>query len=259
MYLFDTHTHFFDSAFADDRDSAVLRAVDCGVKKMVLPCCSEKSLQGIDGLCKKFPENCFPTLGLHPEDIFVEDFKIQLEKIFSYKFSSDSVAVGEIGIDLHYMKDTLEVQRKVFDYQVNKAVENNLPIIIHCREAYNEVFEILKNYKNARGIFHCFSSVRSDAEKILNSFENFSFGIGGVVTFKNSGAELSQIVKEVLPLEKIVLETDSPYLAPVPKRGKRNESSFITFVAEKISELKNLDIETVITKTTENAENIFGI
>ena len=259
MYLFDTHTHFFDSAFDEDRFSAVLRAVAGGVKKMVLPCCSEKSLSGIEEICSEFPENCFPTLGLHPEDIDTENFKQQLEKIFSYKFSSKTIAVGEIGIDLHYMKDTLKVQREVFDFQLDKAGKENLPVIIHCREAYGEVFEILKNHKNVSGIFHCFSSDKKDAEKILEDFDSFSFGIGGVVTFKNSGAELAQIVKDVLPMEKIVLETDSPYLSPVPMRGKRNESAFVRYVAEKISELKCLDVETVINKTTENAEKIFKI
>jgi TatD DNase family protein len=148
----------------------------------------------------------------------------------------------------------------VFEYQVNIAIERKLPIIIHCREAYKEIFEILDNYKGKiSGIFHCFSSNKNDAEKILKDYENFYFGIGGVVTFKKSGAELAEIVKNVLPLEKIVLETDSPYLAPVPKRGQRNESSFIRFVAEKIAELKNLDIQTVIETTTLNAEKNFKI
>ncbi len=260
MYLFDTHTHFFDSAFDEDREEAVLRAVLSGVKKNVLPCCSEKSLKGIFDLCKQFPENCFPTLGLHPEDIDTQNYENQLKEIFNFEFSKSIVAIGEIGIDLHYMTDTLEIQKKVFEYQVNIAIERKLPIIIHCREAYKEIFEILDNYKGKiSGIFHCFSSNKNDAEKILKDYENFYFGIGGVVTFKKSGAELAEIVKNVLPLEKIVLETDSPYLAPVPKRGQRNESSFIRFVAEKIAELKNVDIQTVIETTTLNAEKKFKI
>ncbi|MBQ5452946.1 MAG: TatD family hydrolase [Bacteroidales bacterium] len=260
MYLFDTHTHFFDEAFNEDRDEAVLKAVLSGVEKMVLPCCSEKSLSGIEELCKKFPENCFPTLGLHPEDIDIKNVDNQLKEIFDFKFSKPAVAVGEIGIDLHYMKDTFEIQKKVFEYQLNIAVKRNLPVIIHCREAYKEIFEILDGYKDSvKGIFHCFSSDKKDAEKILNDFKNFYFGIGGVVTFKNSGKELAETVRDFLPLEKIVLETDSPYLAPVPNRGKRNESSFVRFVAEKIAELKNIDIQTVIETTTLNAENIFKI
>ena len=139
MYLFDTHTHFFDSAFDQDRNETVLRAVLSGVKKTVLPCCSEKSLQGIENLCKKFPENCFPTLGLHPEDIDIQNVENQLKEIFNFEFSKPIVAIGEIGIDLHYMKETLEIQKEVFERQVVKAIEMNLPIIIHCREAYREV------------------------------------------------------------------------------------------------------------------------
>lgn len=260
MYIVDTHTHFFDSAFNQDRKETVLRAIDANVKKMVLPCCSENSLEGIEHLCKMFQENCFPTLGLHPEDIKIEDFENQLKQIFDFQFSKPIVAIGEIGIDLHYMKDTLKIQEKIFEKQVEKAIEKQLPIIIHCREAYKEIFEILDNFKNqVSGIFHCFSSNKNDAEKILNDYENFYFGIGGVVTFKKSGAEVAEIVKDILPLNKIVLETDSPYLAPVPMRGKRNESSFINFVVNKIAELKNLDTCKIIETTTLNAEKIFKI
>jgi TatD DNase family protein len=258
MYLIDTHTHFFDEAFNDDRREAVERAIAAGVRKMVLPCCSPKSLDGIRNLVESFPENMFPTAGLHPEDI--DEFpQNQIDTIFSYSFSKPIVAIGEIGIDLHYMKDTLEIQQKIFDLQIQKSIEMNLPVIIHCREAYNEVFDILDRYNGkVRGIFHCFSGGEDIVEKIL-SYNTFYFGIGGVVTFKKSGLETAEMVKKFIPLEKIVLETDSPYIAPAPNRGKRNESSFILFVAHKIAELKQIDVEQVINQTTINAEQIFKI
>lgn len=258
MYIIDSHTHLFDKAFDDDRDDVVAQCVLSGVQKMVLPCCSPRSLVGIEYLCGNYPENCFPTLGLHPEDMD-DDPDAQLEKIFSTEFSSPIVAVGEIGIDLHYLKDNLELQKRIFDIQIRKAIELDLPIIIHCREAYNEVFDVLEPYRGkVRGIFHCFCGNADEAKRVLD-FGGFHFGIGGVVTFKSSGATVAQIVKDIIPMDRIVLETDAPYLAPVPHRGKRNDSSLLRFVAHKIAELKGIDVEDVIRITTDNSEKIFGI
>lgn len=258
MYLIDTHTHLFDEAFSADMHDTVVRAIDAGVTKMVLPCCSERSLPGIADLCDSFPGNCFPTLGVHPEDIG-PDHEAQLKAVFAAKFSSPIVAVGEIGIDLHYMTETLDVQKVVFDTQVRMAIDMDLPIIIHCREAYDEVFSVLEKYRGkVRGIFHCFSGGESDARRVLD-FGSFYFGIGGVITFKKSGQETAQCVKDIIPMEKIVLETDSPYLAPVPYRGKRNDSSYVPLIAHKVAELKGITYDEVVGTTTKNAERIFGI
>ena len=248
----------FDRAFDKDRDELVASIIEGGVQKMVLPCCSPRSLDGIRHLCEAFPKNCFPTAGLHPEDI-EGDGDGQMAQIFSYDFHSPIVAVGEIGIDKHYTSDNIDLQMQVFDIQVRRAVELDLPVIIHCREAHPETFEVLDGYKGkVRGIFHCFSGDEADAAKVLD-YNNFLFGIGGVVTFKSSGASLAAIVRDVIPLSKIVLETDSPYLTPVPFRGKRNDSSMVRLVAHKIAEIKGVSFDEVAETTTKNAEEIFGI
>lgn len=257
MYLIDSHTHLFDSAFDEDRYDVVSKAITNDVKKMVLPCCSAKSLEGINNLCKKFGNNCFPTAGLHPEDIG-DNPNTEIDEIFSYKFCKPIVAVGEIGIDKHYVSDNIDIQMQVFETQVAKALSTNLPIIVHCREAHQETFEVLEHYKGKiRGIFHCFSGDAADAMRVLDF--GFYFGIGGVVTFKKSGAQLAELVKNDIPLNKIVLETDSPYLAPVPYRGHRNDSSMIPLVAHKIAELKNISFDEVASVTTRNSEEVFGI
>ena len=258
MYLIDSHTHLFDHAFDKDRDEVVRSIIESGVEKMVLPCCSPRSLDGIDYLCKKFPGHCFPTAGLHPEDI-EGDPNVQMKKIFDYKFPTPIVAVGEIGIDKHYTADNIDLQMQVFDYQVDYAVKNDLPVIIHCREAHPETFEVLDGYKGkVRGIFHCFSGNESDAQRVME-YGSFYFGIGGVVTFKNSGAALAALVRDVIPLSKIVLETDSPYLTPMPYRGRRNDSSMVRVIAHKIAEIQGVGFDEVAEMTTRNSEEVFGI
>jgi len=258
MYLIDSHTHLYDKAFDDDRLDVAAMAIVGGVEKMVLPCCSPKSIDGIEELCGNFPGHCFPTIGLHPEDMD-DDPDRQLQILFSTKFSQPIVAVGEIGIDLHWVKDNLDTQKRVFDFQIRKAIELDLPIIIHCREAFDEVSEVLRPYRGkVRGVFHCFSG-NADQARWLMEFGGFHFGIGGVVTFKKSGEELQEIVRNVIPMELILLETDSPYLTPVPHRGQRNDSSMVRFVAHKIAELKGIDVNDVIRITTENSEKLFGI
>lgn len=258
MYLIDSHTHLFDHAFDKDRDEVVKSIIESGVEKMVLPCCSPRSLGGIDYLCQNFPGHCFPTAGLHPEDIEGDPYK-QMEEIFGHQFPAPIVAVGEIGIDKHYTADNIDLQMKVFDYQVDYAVKNNLPVIIHCREAHPETFEVLDQYKGkVRGIFHCFSGDENDAHHILD-YGDFYFGIGGVVTFKSSGATLAALVRDVIPLSKIVLETDSPYLTPAPYRGKRNDSTMVRVIAHKIAEIQGVGFDEVAETTTRNSERVFGI
>jgi len=258
MYLIDSHTHLFDHAFDKDRDEVVKSIIESGVEKMVLPCCSPRSLGGIDYLCQKFPGHCYPTAGLHPEDI-EGDYNAQMKEIFDYKFPTPIVAIGEIGIDKHYTADNIDIQMQVFDNQVKRAVESNLPVIIHCREAHPETFEVLDGYKGkVRGIFHCFSGDMSDAQRVMD-YGDFYFGIGGVVTFKTSGATLAALVRDVIPLSKIVLETDSPYLAPVPYRGKRNDSTMVRVIAHKIAEIQGVPFDEVAEVTTKNSERVFGI
>lgn len=258
MYLIDSHTHLFDHAFDQDRDEVVMSIIKSGVDKMVLPCCSPRSLEGINLLCNQFPGHCFPTAGLHPEDID-DDPEAQMSAIFDYKFSTPIVAIGEIGIDKHYTAQNIDIQMQIFDNQIQRAIAADLPIIIHCREAHPETFEVLDSYKGkARGIFHCFSGDENDARHIMD-YGGFYFGIGGVVTFKNSGATLAALVKDVIPLSKIVLETDSPYLTPVPYRGKRNDSSMVRVIAHKIAEIQGVPFEEVANATTRNSEEIFGI
>lgn len=258
MYLIDSHTHLFDHAFDNDRDEVVKSIIESGVEKMVLPCCSPRSLGGIDYLCQNFPGHCFPTAGLHPEDI-EGDHNAQLKEIFDYKFPTPIVAVGEIGIDKHYTADNIDIQMQVFDNQVQRAIAADLPVIIHCREAHPETFEVLDAYKGkVRGIFHCFSGDASDAQRVMD-YGDFYFGIGGVVTFKTSGATLAALVRDVIPLSKIVLETDSPYLTPMPYRGKRNNSAMVRVIAHKIAEIQGVGFDEVAEVTTRNSERVFGI
>ena len=259
MYLIDTHTHLFDEAFDVDRNVVVQNALDAGVEKMILPCVNPQSLSRIDDMLALWSNNCFATAGLHPEDIG-EDYKGQINEIFGYKFRKPIVAVGEIGIDLYWRQDNVNLQIEVFEYQLKKAVEMQLPVIIHCRNAYNEIFEVFEKFDITKlsGVFHCFSGNVEEARRIIE-YKSFMFGIGGVVTFKKSGAEIADIVSNFLPIEKIVLETDSPYLAPTPNRDKRNESAFVKIIAQKIAELKQLPLEKIIEITTANACRLFKI
>lgn len=258
MILIDTHTHFYDEAFDLDRQDAIQRAFEANVQKMIVPACSENSVFKVDNLCEKYKGKLFPAIGLHPEDI-KDNFENQLDIIFNSKLSTKPIAVGEIGIDLYWRQDNFDIQSKVFEIQIQKAIDMNLPILIHCRNAYNEVIDILKQYSGKiSGIFHCFCGTEKNVEDIYK-IGNFKFGVGGVITFKNSGAKTAKIVSELIDLKDIVLETDSPYIAPVPHRGKRNESAFMINTAQKLAELKNVTFEQVANQTTKNAETMFNI
>ncbi len=177
-----------------------------------------------------------------------------------FDFGKKIVAIGEIGLDLHYGSDNFLVQKDLFVYQLELAIKENLPVIIHCREAFEALFEILKNYPKGKikGVLHCFSGTINDAKKLLE-ISDLYFGIGGIITFKNSGKELCNIISEVIPKEKLLLETDSPYITPVPFRGKRNESAYINYTAKKLAEILLLSLEEIIDITTQNAKNLFGI
>lgn len=249
----DTHTHLYSEEFNSDRTHIIKKAISSGVKKLYLPNIDSTSIEGMLQLEKEFPENCFPMMGLHPcsvnEQVEVE-LKIVEEWLAKRKFS----AVGEIGIDLYWDKTFFEQQKMAFIKQIDWALQYDLPIVIHCRDAFDEIFEILNSYAQLpKGIFHCFSGTLEQANKII-SLKNFKLGIGGVITFKNAG--LDKVVEQ-LDLQHLVLETDSPYLAPVPFRGKRNESGYIVMIAEKVAALKNVSIAEVADITSKNSTEIF--
>ncbi len=255
MFLIDTHTHLYLEEFDADRREMVERAVKSGITKMLLPNIDSGSVNGMLELCNAFPENCFPMMGLHPtsvKDNYEDELKIVDQWLEKQKF----YAIGETGIDLYWDKAHNKEQELTFIHQINLAKKHKLPIVIHSRDSFNELFTILEKHaaKNLTGIFHCFTGNLDQAEKIISL--GFLLGIGGVITFKNSG--LDKVVDE-LNLDHIVLETDAPYLSPVPYRGKRNESAYIRIIAEKIAEIKNLRIEDVAEITTSNALRLFKI
>lgn len=255
MILTDTHTHLYYEKEKDKRQQLIQRCLDNQVSRLFLPNVDVESITMIDELVSEFPENCFAMAGLHPCDV-KEDYQKVLEEIYKSISSRKVYAIGEIGIDLYWDKSTLAIQQDAFIQQIEWAKQLDLPFVIHCREAFDEVFEILEtNYhSNMRGIFHCFTGNEEQANRAVNL--GFYLGIGGVVTYKKAG--LDQVLSK-LAIENIVLETDSPYLAPVPFRGKPNESSYLIHVAQKVADIYQLSIERVAEITTENSKKIFGV
>lgn len=255
MILTDTHTHLYYETDQHKRNALVQRCFDNKVARLFLPNVDSASIPMIADVVSEYPENCFPMLGLHPCDVKA-GFKMELETIKQAVSSNKIVAIGEIGIDLYWDKTTLEIQREAFLIQIAWAKELNLPIVIHCRDAFDEVYDVLLSVQDEklRGIFHCFSGTKEQADLMVNM--GFFLGIGGVVTYKNSG--LDKVVEQ-LDLKNIVLETDSPYLTPVPLRGKPNESSYLVYIAKKVAEIKGVSIEEVAEITTKNSTIIFGV
>lgn len=256
MIFIDTHTHLFGEAFAEDRHEVVNRAISNGVERMLLPNIDVASIPSMYELCTDFPENCFPMMGLHPGSVN-EDWEMSLIEIKKNLYGKKNVAVGEIGMDLYWDKTFIEEQKIVFRSQIEWAKDLGLPIVIHAREAFNEIFEIVDelNDERLKGVFHCFTGNKEQAEHIMG-YGGFYFGIGGVVTYKKS--ELPDVLKTI-PLSKIILETDSPYLPPVPFRGKRNESSYLIYIAEKLTEIYGIQLKELADITTENAINLFDL
>jgi len=256
MGFIDTHTHLFLEQFDSDRSQVVQRAINSGVERMLLPNIDQTTIVDMLNLCEQFPTNCFYMLGMHPCSVDKNiDVHLQTVKDALWNNVNSCVAVGEIGLDLYWDKTFLEEQKQAFRQQILWAKELELPIVIHVREAFNEVFEIIDelNDKNLSGVFHCFTGDTKQAEHIL-SYGGFYFGIGGVVTYKKS--TLPEVLASI-PIDNIILETDSPYLAPSPHRGKRNESSFLIHVAEKLSNVYDLSIDNIATITSKNAKKIF--
>ncbi len=256
MQLIDTHTHLFSSSFDEDRTETVERAIKLGVEKMLLPNIDIDSIEPMYALCKQFPSNCFPMMGLHPGSVN-EHWEENLKIIEKSLFTRQNSAVGEIGMDLYWDKTFLNEQSIVFRRQVEWAKQLNLPIVIHAREAFDEIFSILDAVNDAtlRGVFHCFTGTLDQAKKIEN-YGGFMLGIGGVLTYKNS--ELVNVLKDV-SLEMLILETDSPYLPPMPHRGKRNESSFLLHVAEKLADVKQTSLKQIAETTSKNAVELFQL
>jgi TatD DNase family protein len=255
MIITDTHTHLYSEAFDEDRKEAIQEAIDQDVKRFFIPAIDSETTESMYELEKAFPENIFLMMGLHPTHV-KENYEEELKHVEAELDKRKFYAVGEIGIDLHWDESTLEIQKDAFRRQIQMAKERDLPIVIHCRKAFDEIFEILESEKDDKlfGIFHCFTGNLEQAQQALSY--NMKLGIGGVVTFKNGGIDkfLNQI-----PLEEIVLETDSPYLAPKPFRGKRNNPVYILKVAEKLAELYDMPINKIAEITTKNSKEVFGI
>jgi TatD DNase family protein len=257
MHLVDTHTHLYSDQFKEDREEMFKRAQENGISHFFLPNIDAGSIKGMNELVAKYPKSCYPMMGLHPcsvKENVEEELKLMKNELDS---STSYVAVGEIGIDLYWDKTFLKQQEYAFRKQIEWAKEKGLPIVIHCREAFQEILQILDEVNDNRltGIFHCFTGNEEQARNIL-AYGGFKLGIGGVITFKNAG--LDKVVK-TLSLNDLVLETDAPYLAPAPYRGKRNESAYLLLVAEKLAELFEVSMEEVQQITSQNAFSIFKI
>ena len=251
--LIDTHAHLYAEQFDKDRAEMVQRALDHNIKKIFMPNIDSASIEGMLALEKKYPNNCYPMMGLHPCHV-KENYKEELAIVKHWLDKRPFCAVGEIGIDLYWDKTFFEQQKDAFRTQINWAKELQIPIIIHAREALDEIIEIVQEEKDERlqGIFHCFTGNAAQAQAIIDL--EFYLGLGGVLTFKKSG--LDKII-ESISLKHLVLETDAPYLSPTPKRGRRNESSYIRFVAKKLATIKNLSEKEVIEQSTKNALDVF--
>lgn len=255
MQLTDTHTHIYYHVDTLALQEQINRCLKNNISRLFLPNVDTASIKNVLNTAEAYPENCYPMLGLHPCSV-KENFREELASIKSAIDENRIYAIGEIGLDLYWDKSTLEEQKEAFRIQVGWAKEKNLPIIIHCRDAFNQLFELLEELKDDKlyGIFHCFTGNLEQAHKAIAL--GFFLGIGGVVTFKNAG--LDKVVEQ-LDLKHLVLETDAPYLAPVPYRGKANESSYLIHVAQKVADIHRRSLTDVANITTENSKIVFGI
>ena len=263
----DTHCHLDGEEFAQDRDAVVQRAREAGCRAIFLPAIDVASCRTVLDVCAQYPDFCRPMLGLHPEEVRA-DWRQQLSRIREYidisrssllaPPSSKIIAIGEVGLDYYWSREFEKEQLEAFEEQVRWAVDMQLPLMIHCRKAQNEMVAILKRYANdlVGGVFHCFTGNEQEARQLLE-FPQFVLGIGGVLTFKKS--HLPETLAAVVPLDRIVLETDAPYMAPVPMRGQRNESAFIVHVISRLAEAYNVDEEEICERTNENVTRIFGV
>ncbi len=254
MRFIDTHTHLFSDQFNEDIDATIQRADDSDISKLFLPNIDKDSIKPMMKLAQAYPDVCYPMMGLHPCSVD-SNFKTVLADMKQLFLKHSFYAVGETGLDLHWDKTTLDLQIEALKEQIAWAKEFKLPIVIHARESYDELFQVFDelNDNSLTGVFHCFTGTLEQAEHII-SYEGFKLGLGGVLTFKNSG--LAETVS-LIDIKHLVLETDSPYLAPTPHRGKRNESAYLYYVASKLAEVKNLTMEEVAEITSNNALELF--
>lgn len=260
MIFIDTHTHLYDTQFGEDLDQIIKNAIEKGVTRMMLPAVDSETHEKLISLAIRYPDHLFPMIGLHPTSVndnpkWTEELETveNLLKNPPVKF----YGIGETGLDLYWSKDYLKQQQKALHFQIELSIAYDLPVIIHTREAFEEVIDVFRGYKSRgiKGIFHSFAGTLEQYRAIKN-LGDFKFGIGGVVTFKN--AKIADVVAS-MDMEDLVLETDSPYLTPVPFRGKRNESSYLPYIAEKIAALKNIPLETVAEISTKTAIQLFGL
>lgn len=271
MKIVDTHTHLDGEEFDEDRSEVMMRAKEAGVGMVFLPAIDVKTSEAVLKLSHEYPGYAYPMIGLHPEEVKA-DWKEQLKKIEAIldahltavdglngiKYKSDYIAIGEIGLDFYWSREFEKEQLEAFEKQVEWSCETGLPLMIHCRKAQNEMLHILRKWKNnlPGGVFHCFTGNQQEAKELLE-YDNFVLGIGGVSTFKSS--HLREDLPAAVPLERIVLETDSPYMAPVPYRGKRNESAFVVQVMKTLATAYGVSEEEVAKVTNQNVERVFGV
>ncbi|HEA29283.1 MAG TPA: TatD family deoxyribonuclease [Leeuwenhoekiella sp.] len=256
MFLIDTHTHLYKEEFDDDRDAAIKRANDLGITTFVIPAIDSTYTSAMDNLKDNYPGQMYLMTGLHPTQVKPDSYTEELGHVADRLKEKSFSAVGEIGIDLHWDQSTLDIQQEAFKTQIQWAKKNKLPIVIHCRDAFDETFEVLESEKDEHlhGVFHCFTGNLEQAKRAI-SF-NLKLGIGGIATFKNG--KIDQFLNEI-PLKDIVLETDAPYLAPAPHRGKRNESAYLMKVAQKVARIYNLPLEDVAKITSASARTVFNL
>lgn len=258
IQFIDTHTHLDGTEFDADRDEVMERARAAGVSKVFLPAIDLKSVETVLAVSRKYEGYAYPMIGLHPEEVGA-DWENVLQKMREYIVPGNPfIAIGEVGLDFYWTRDNEREQLAAFERQVEWSVEKRLPLMIHCRKAQNEMVAVMRRYQNELpgGVFHCFTGNEKEAEQLLD-FHNFVLGIGGVLTFKKS--HLPEVLPASVPLSRIVLETDSPYMAPVPKRGERNESAYVEFVLKRLAEAYGVEDEEVARQTNENVERVFRI
>ncbi|MBO7538360.1 MAG: TatD family hydrolase [Prevotella sp.] len=255
LSFIDTHCHLDGEEFAADRDEVVARAREAGVAKVLVPAIDLQSCKTVMDTCRQYPDYCYPMLGLHPEEVR-SDWREVLKQM-KYSLTSNVIAIGEVGLDFYWSREFEQEQLEAFEEQVRWSVETRLPLMIHCRKAQNEMVAILRKYRDdlPGGVFHCFTGNEIEARELLQ-FDRFVLGIGGVLTFKKS--HLPEVLPAAVPLNCIVLETDAPYMAPVPHRGQRNEPAFVLEVLRKMAECYGVSEEDVALHTTENAKRVFN-
>ena len=256
MQFVDTHSHLDGEEFREDLEAVITRAREAGVAAIGIPGINLQSLDTVIDVCHRYPNYCYPMLGLHPEDVKA-DWREVLERIKA-AITPEVIAIGEVGLDYYWSREFEKEQLEAFEEQVRWAVELQLPLMIHCRKAQNEMVAIIKKYQKdlPGGVFHCFTGNEHEAEELLQ-FDRFVLGVGGVSTFKKS--HLPEVLPAVVPLDRIVLETDAPYMAPVPKRGERNEPAYVAYVLKRLAEAYGVSEEELAQKTNDNCKKVLNI